>query len=252
MAERLQNRANPWFGKTYAAIGDSITYGYIPRNSPGWDSGNGRLRSYARIAAGNLGMNFFNYGISGNWMAHNSSGTGMSERYVNMVDTADLITFMGGTNDFRNNIPLGTFSDRTNTTYYGALHTLMQGLYTKYIGSVSPEIGCKKQIVALTPIKMLDASKSNLENTIENNANVLYQWDGWIDAVKEVAAFYSIPVFDAYNLSGINPHLDRTVRGYDSTYLGLYNPYITDGTHPTVEGQQIFGDNFTGFLKSLK
>ena len=139
MAERLQNRANPWFGKTYAALGDSITYGYIPRNSPGWNNGNGRLRSYARIAAGNLGMNFYNYGISGNYLTHNNSNTGMSERYVDMVDTADLITFMGGTNDVRNNKQLGTFSDRTNTTYYGALHVLMQGLYTKYIGSVSPD-----------------------------------------------------------------------------------------------------------------
>lgn len=251
MAERLQNRANPWFGKTYAAIGDSITYGFIPRNSPGGD-GTGRLRSYARIAAGNLGMNFFNYGISGNYLSHTSSNNGMCERYVNMVDTADLITFMGGTNDFRYNVPLGTFSDRINTTYYGALHILMQGLYTKYIGGVSPEIGCKKQIVAITPIKMLDKSKSSLANTIENNANILYQWDGWIDAVKEVAAFYSIPVFDAYNLSGINPHLDRTLHGFYGDYTGYYNPYITDGTHPTVEGQQIFGDNFTGFLKSLK
>lgn len=252
MAERLQNRANPWFGKTYAALGDSITYGYIPRNSPGWNNGNGRLRSYARIAAGNLGMNFYNYGISGNFLSHNSSGTGMCERYVDMVDTADLITFMGGTNDVRNNVQLGTFADRGTTTYYGALHTLIQGLYTKYIASVDTSVGCKKQIVALTPIKLLDKSKSSLANTIENNANVLYQWDGWIDAVKEVAAFYSIPVFDAYNLSGINPHLDRTLHGFDGDYTGYYNPYITDGTHPTVEGQQIFGDNFTGFLKSLK
>lgn len=72
-------------------------------------------------------MTFFNYGIYGNLLANNSSNTGMCERYVNMADTADLITFM-----------------------------------------------------------------------------------------------------------------DRTLHGFDADYTGYYNTYITDGTHPTVEGQQIF------------
>ena len=50
-----------------------------------------------------------------------------------MADDADIITVMGGTNDVRLGVPLGKMEDRTPNTFYGALHTLMQGLYTKYI-----------------------------------------------------------------------------------------------------------------------
>jgi lysophospholipase L1-like esterase len=159
---------------------------------------------------------------------------------------------MGGTNDVRNGIPLGTMNDRDNSTYYGALHVLMQGLYTKHIAGVDSNVGKTKKIVILTPIKLLDADKSNLENTIQNNSDVLYKWDEWINAVKEVAAFYSFPVLDMYNLSGINPHLNRTLKGNQDGYNGYYNPYITDGTHPTQEGAEIMSDVLVGFLKTIK
>jgi lysophospholipase L1-like esterase len=244
----MKKDSNPWHNKTYIAIGDSITYGFVPRNYPGYP---GKLRSYAEIAAENLGMKICNYGISGDFLAHGAAVRGMCERYADMTDDADLITFMGGTNDVRNGIPLGTFTDRSSSTYYGALHTLIQGLYEKYIAAVPAQIGCKRRIVAITPIKLLDKEKSHLANTIENNSSSLYHWPGWIDAVKEVAAFYSIPVFDAYNLSCINPHINRTIQGTDIEYDGLYNPYITDGTHPTQEGHQMFGDALSGFLSTL-
>lgn len=240
---------NPFSGKKYCALGDSITYGFIPRNYTGYP---GQLNSYAYLVAQMLGMTFENYGISGSTIAYHASRDPMSVRYTNMPNDADLITVMGGTNDVRNGIQLGQFSDRTNTTFYGALHVLYQGLYTKYIGGVDTTIGKTKKIVAITPIKLLDSSKSSLANTIENNANVLVQWDAWIDAIKEVAAFYSIPVLDLYNLSGINPHLDRTLHGSQDGYTGYYNPYITDGTHPTQEGQQVIADIVKGFLLGLK
>lgn len=239
---------NNYKGLKYCALGDSITYGYIPRNYEGFP---GQLNSYAKLAAQKLGMSFVNYGTSGSTLANVSGRSPMCTRYTNMPDDADVITIMGGTNDVRNGVPLGTMADRTDTTYYGALHVLMQGLYTKYIAGVKTTTGKRKKIIVLTPIKLLDSSKSALENTIENNAKALHNWEEWIKAVKEVAAFYSFPCLDMYNLSGINPHLDRTVKGYDEGYTGNYNPYITDGTHPTQEGAEMMADILVGFLKTL-
>ena len=232
----------------YAALGDSITYGFIPRNYDGYP---GQLNSYAKLAAEKLGMNFVNYGISGSTIANVSGRNPMSVRYADMVDDADIITVMGGTNDVRNGVSLGTMDDRTNDTFYGALHVLYQGLYDKYIGSVDTSIGKRKKVIVITPIKLLDSTKSTTENTVENNAVALEQWDDWIHAIKEVAAFYSFPVLDFYDISGINPHINRTVHGYEDGYTGYYNPYITDGTHPTQEGHEIMANVLVGFIKSL-
>lgn len=232
-----------------AALGDSITYGFIPRNYTGYP---GQLNSFAKLTAQRLGMTFANYGISGSSVTNISGRDPMCLRYNDLPSDADVITFMGGTNDVRNGAVLGTMADRGTDTFYGALHTIMQGLYTKYIGGAAVATGKKKKVIICTPIKLLDASKSSQTNTIAHNAGVLVEWDAWIDAIKEVAAFYSFPVLDFYNLSGINPHLNRTLRGTQDGYTGYYNPYITDGTHPTQEGAEMMADLLVGFLKGLK
>lgn len=240
---------NPFKGKKLAALGDSITYGFIPRNYTGYP---GQLNSFAKLAAQRLGMTFDNYGISGSSVTNISGRNPMCLRYDDLPSDADVITFMGGTNDVRNGAVLGTMADRGTDTFYGALHTIMQGLYTKYIGGAAAATGKKKKVIICTPIKLLDASKSSQTNTIAHNAGVLVEWDAWIDAIKEVAAFYSFPVLDFYNLSGINPHLNRTLKGTQDGYTGYYNPYITDGTHPTQEGAEMMADLLVGFLKGLK
>lgn len=236
-------------GKKLAALGDSITYGFIPRNYTGYP---GQLNSFAKLTAQRLGMTFANYGISGSSVTNISGRDPMCLRYDDLPSDADVITFMGGTNDVRNGAVLGTMADRGTDTFYGALHVIMQGLYTKYIGGAAVANGKKKKVIICTPIKLLDASKSSRTNTIANNKDILVEWDSWIAAIKEVAAFYSFPVLDFYSLSGINPHLNRTLKGTQDGYTGYYNPYITDGTHPTQEGAEMMADLLVGFLKGLK
>lgn len=104
----------------------------------------------------------------------------------------------------------------------------------------------EKKIIAITPTKLLKTPSSELGGTGE-----LYDFEPWVNAIKEVAAYYSIPVLDFYNLSGINPHLNETIQGTDTGYTGVYNPYITDGTHPTQEGHDIMSKVLEGFLKTL-
>ena len=227
-----------WFGKKLSVLGDSISYGFIPRNALGYP---GQLNSYAKLAAESLGMIFENKGISGSTLGAMSLGTTSRSpfvyRYQDLDDIADLVLVMGGTNDIRNGIPLGTFSDTDETTYYGALHVLCLGLLDKYKHAQGIEIGKTKHIVFCTPIKM--------------GIDLTPDLKPYCEAVKEVCAYYSIPVWDAYNLSGINPHILRTVQGTETGYTDMYNPYITDGTHPTQEGHQIMADAFVGFLKTI-
>lgn len=230
-------------GKKYVALGDSITWGYAPRNCAEYGT---QIDSYAKLAANKLGMSFENYGIVGSTIAYHATRNPMSVRYTELPDDADIITVMGGTNDIRNGIQLGTLSDRDNTTFYGALHVLLGGLYKKYYIDQTPSEGREKKIIVCTPIKLLLQSASELGGT-----GTLYDFEPWVNAVKDVAAYYSFPVLDFYNLSGINPHLNETVQGTVEGYTGVYNPYITDGTHPTKEGQQMMADVLCGFLKTL-
>ena len=54
-----------------------------------------------------------------------------------------------------------------------------------------------------------------------------------------------------YNLSYINPHLNQTIQGTDEGYTGFYNPYITDGTHPTQKGHELMANVLTAFIENL-
>ena len=108
-------------------LGDSITYGYIPHGLAG--NPYGQLDSYAQIAADILNLSLTNYGVSGNKLIGlDNLETAMCNRYTNMIDNADVVTFMGGTNDIRVGVPLGTMKDRgvegdsSTCTYYGGCH----------------------------------------------------------------------------------------------------------------------------------
>lgn len=222
-----------------ASLGDSITYGFIPRNSPGYP---GQLESYACVAARLLDMDFFNAGINDSTLA---AGPGsfepMCERFSTLPEDADIVTVMGGTNDIRQGIPLGTVNDRSADTYCGALHRICEGLYRNYFIGNGTETGKDKRIVLLTPVKLMDAATGELT----------YGLEAFADAVREIGAYYSFPVLDFYRLSYINPHICKTVQGWQDGYDAMYNLYISYGTHPTQEGALIMGRLLANFIRTL-
>ncbi len=231
--------SSPLAGKKIAGLGDSITYGFIPRNYPGYP---GRINSWLDYTASKMGAEPLNYGISGSTLAYHATRNPMSRRFSSIPDAADLVIVMGGTNDVRNGIALGAMGDTTDATYYGALDVLANGLLNKYRYAQGTTAGRNKKIVFATPIRLFDPSTADKLDPL---------LPSFCAAIKAVAAKYAIPVFDAYNFSTLTPELFRTLQGTEAGYTDLYNPYVTDGTHPTIEGQQILADAFMGFLKTL-
>lgn len=158
-------------------LGDSITYGYIP------DSGAQMSKPYPNIVKSILGLaECRNYGISGSTLAVNSGNYHpMCIRYANMDDDADIVLVFGGTNDYGRAVytpTLGTITDTANTTVYGALNILCEGLITKYP---------KAFIFLCTPLKRADKTAANDGGyTLEDVAN----------AIREVGNKYGIPVLD--------------------------------------------------------
>lgn len=216
--ETPDSDVNPWVGKRVVALGDSITI--APDN-------------FVDRACSTLGMTFVeNNGINGSVIAQLVSDPmdrdPMSVRYTGMTeDNIDLIIVAGGTNDCNYGwTPFGTMADRTVNTFYGALHVLCEGLKNKYLG---------KAIVFCTPLKRKDnLATPDTPNTVGKTEK------DYADTIKQVCAYYGIPVCDFFSNCRINPFLPD--------YLTLYT---TDGTHPNTAGKIVQGKDLSTFLLTV-
>jgi lysophospholipase L1-like esterase len=143
----------------------------------------------------------------------------MCERYSNMVDDADIITIFGGTNDFGNTVPLGVWGDTVNTTLYGAMKILVEGLLTKYPG---------KRIGFILPIPR--ASQTSPTSGLKNYINV----------IKDVCDRYSVPTLDLYTQSGLAPD-----------FAANKSVTIPDGLHPSDAGHLLISYKIEAFIRRL-
>ena len=181
---------------TYVALGDSITYGV-----DGFSKVGNRVKyPYPELVEIELLLQqSVNCGISGSTIASGlNSYYPMAERYVDMPD-GDIVSVLGGVNDFWRNIPLGTISDTNTDTFYGALNTLAKGLKSKYPNAF---------IFFMTPYKYAGLA-------VNGNGNTLKQF---ADAVKEVCVANDLPFLDMYNYGNFEMEM---------------NTEQSDGVHPS-------------------
>lgn len=150
------------------------------------------------------------------------------ERFHQMDDDADVVVVFGGTNDYgHGSAPIGSFSDRTADTFYGACHCLFSGLIKKYLG---------KTIVIMTPLHRCNemvAAKLPITSPYLN-------LKGYVDIIREVAEYYSIPVLDLFKESGLQPAVAE-----------IQEKYMPDGLHPGDEGHKVIADKLKSFLEKL-
>ena len=189
-------------GLKWATIGDSITASSV---------------SYHKHIANQTGVIVTNYGISGSRIAKVSGADCMTERIPSFDDDFDIITIKGGTNDWASRVPLGTMEDRELNTFYGACHVAFSSLVEKYPG---------KRIGVMTPMQRAGCSSTNL-----------YEY---VEVVKEVAKFYSLPCLDLYSSGGI--HVDTPI---------IRDTYIPGGLHPNAEGHKLLARRILNFIESL-
>lgn len=179
-----------------------------------------------------------NYGIGGtrfalqtgteqrpkdNWVDVNS----FCERFDKMDNDADAVVVFGGTNDYgHGDAPMGTFECRTPDTFYGACHYLFSSLIKKYFG---------KPIVIMTPLhRSCEYRKEGYE---KKGYHTLKEY---VDVIREVAEYYSLPVLDLYKESGIQPEIPE-----------IKEAYMPDGLHPSDKGNEIIADKLQKFLERL-
>ena len=171
-----------------------------------------------------------NYGIGGTRIARQQGSdwrewnerwdeNSFCERFDKMDDDADVVVVFGGTNDFgHGDAPIGGFTDRTPDTFYGACHFLFRGLSKKYIG---------KPIVIMTPLHRVNEKK----NTGTAKGAVYAPLKTYVEIIREVAEYYSLPVLDLYKVSGIQQSIPEVKKAL-----------IPDGLHPNDRGYDVMFD----------
>ena len=208
-------------GKKINFLGDSITEG-VGTSAP--------ENRYVDVCARLLELREAkNYGISGTRLARQTIPTVNNPRFdldfcsrvMEMDADADVVVVFGGTNDFgHGDAQIGKMSDRTDNSFYGACHTLMQSLRCRFINS---------EIVIMTPLHRLYEEQ-------EGKAPL----STYVNIIREVAEYYSLPVLDLYALSGINPVIPEVME-----------KYMPDGLHPNDAGAEIVAKRLASFLKAL-
>lgn len=183
-------------------LGDSITFGYCNEN------GDAMPKPYPSLIQENFEfLRVCNYGINGSTLADGENP--MYLRYHDM-DDADIISVLGGTNDFgRTQIeisPLGCMDDHSGNTVYGALHLLCSGLKKKYPQAI---------IFFMTPLRCGGDTIPNKYGYCLKDVKI---------AIERVCKRYDIPVLDLY-----------TKGGFDPTDPEFLKKYGVDDWHPNQQ-----------------
>ncbi len=179
---------------SYVAFGDSITRGadhnnnYEPMEYP-----------YPRLVGEALKLKSVeNLASSGaTFCANNNGNVCMTDRVTSYVGDADIISVWLGFNDWARSFPLGSIEDKTNTTIYGCLYLMAEHLTTTHKNAF---------VFFITPYK----------TTLIRNED--YTLPDVVNAIKEVAVMYNIPVLDMYNVGNFE--------------LEMYDE-LSDGVHPS-------------------
>lgn len=211
-------------GKVFNFLGDSITEGV---------GTTAESKRYFELIRKTFDLKEANgYGISGTRLAKQtipsekpSFDIYFASRVEGMKD-ADGIVVFGGTNDYgHGDAPIGTFSDRTPDTFYGACHDLYTKLIEKYPG---------KPIVIVTPLHRLEENEKKVKHGREVTLKT------YVDIIREVAEYYSLPVCDLYKSSGLQPEVPV-----------IMEKYVPDGLHPNDAGHEIIAERLGNFLTKL-
>lgn len=221
-------------GKIVAFLGDSITQGAGLKDDIDFRYDNILKRecSLAKV---------YNHGLGGTRIAHQFSPTvicpkndlNFCGRAHLIEDDTELIVVFGGINDYLfGDAPFGAIGDTTHETFCGAVYYLMDFLRKRHPEAV---------IVFMTPTHCSYRGFSDLlPAPTPKKKPCAKPVLGYVDAIKDTAALFNIPVLDLYHDLGIDAS-----REFDR------EKYAPDGLHLNKEGHKILAERLREFLEAL-
>ena len=214
-------------GKVINFLGDSITEGVGASSTE---------KNYVSLMEKSCELKEArNYGIGGTRIARQSvmSDSPFDNDFnmrADIMEDADLVVVFGGTNDYgHGQAELGKFSDREVFTFYGAMHTLCLKLIKKYTSN---------KIVFLTPLHRMN--EDTMQGTWKPEGVEQRPLIDYVNAIREVCEYYSIPVLDMYK-EGQMP----------GNVWNWCEKYMPDGLHPNDKGYEIIANKLKKFLENL-
>lgn len=164
------------------------------------------------------------------------------ERYDTMVDDADVVVVLGGANDWATGRELGTPTDSTTDTFYGAVRALCLGLKEKYPDAEIFFFSSPQNNYAARPANNL--SGTAWEGNVEGYNRKGYQLQDYSDAMAAVCAELDV------NFCSLTEKLPWGAEelGNNSELDGLYG---TDGLHPNSEGHSLIAKEMLTYMQTV-
>lgn len=193
-------------GKKVAFIGDSITFGH-PAPSTGY------VKRFAELT----GAIVQNLGVSATHIARKNADDNRAfiSRVESVDSDVDMVVVMGGTNDFGHTAtaaPFGSLLDGANPyrfTFCAGVHNFFKALYDRFTVEGIP-------VVIILPLHHGNgvdvheydvAADGSLTENVNSTTGKTYK--EYVEAIREIAAYYSFDTIDAYSQSGINGCVSR-------------------------------------------
>lgn len=203
-----------WAGKKWLSYGDSVT----------------EMGLWQKYVSKELCIDHINFGQGGTFVAQHTYSNGTYSFYedarINTLDTdADLVTIMGGTNDF-GGIEIGDFSYPFDVTKFkGALCETIRKI----------KIRCPNALIVIMS-NVGGRGDSGVVGTIPITNNLGLTAQDYAIASKDTASFMSMPFVDVWSC-GIN----------------CFNrlQYISDSVHPNSDGGKLIARTVIKGLKDL-
>ncbi len=223
-----ETEENLWEGRSAVFVGDSITAGV------------GTDKIYYQYLEGTLGFGSVTaMGVGGSCISaasdYGQNNQPLINRYQN-IPSADLIMIFMGTNDYGHETPLGTLEDTQDSTFYGALNTIVSYLVAKHTSG---------KLVFVTPLHRYGFGTSKILGTkftydhIPNGVGATL--GDYVNAVKTVCAKNGVSVVDLYTECTLDP-TDAAVR----------EQYMPDGLHPNAAGHEVVAGILETHIRSFE
>lgn len=221
-------------GRIVAFLGDSITEAgkLEDKENNRYDNILARECGFARV---------YNHGLGGTRIAHQTLPTvecpkndlNFCGRAHFIEDDADLIIIWGGINDYLfGDAPFGEVGNTTHATFCGAVFYLLS-----FLRRTHPEA----DLVFMTPThSSFKGYDDRLPSPSPKKKPCAKPLLGYVNAIKEVAALFGVPVLDLYNDFAIDQskEADRL-------------EYAPDGLHLNAKGHALLAARVKDFLESL-
>ncbi len=149
------------------------------------------------------------------------------------IPSGDLIVIFMGTNDFGHATPLGSITDTTDTSFYGALNIIIPGIQATHPNS---------QIVMVSPLHRTTTQSSGMtspSDSAPNEAGATLK--DYVNAIKDICNKYDIYIIDLFSEAELDPN-NETVK------TTLFN---SDGLHPNTAGHEKIAEILSEELKKI-